>query len=73
MHKKENIFEISVLGIVPFANIEIVKLTIEENFENIFVNYKYDISTYKLEFNDGIRNINNIIELHQNISDSYEK
>ena len=73
MNKKENIFEISVLGIINRTNIESVKMSLEEVCENNFISYKYDITTYKLDFNDGTLNISNLVELHQNIGDNYEK
>lgn len=71
MNKKENIFEISVLGILSRLSIENLKLLIEEICENAFTSFKYDITTFKYEFSE--MNINNLVELHQNISDTYEK
>ena len=71
--KKENLFEFSLIGNKnPNENINSI---IEDLFENTLFKYKYDISTYKLQFkSDGVTSsLNNTIEIYQNINDDYEK
>lgn len=72
-NKKENLFEFSLLGKKhPNDNLN---LLIEDIFENSPFKYKYDISTYKLQFkSDGVTSsLNNTIEIYQNINEDYEK
>lgn len=69
--RKENLFEFSITGIKGQEKITPI---IEELFENNAIPYEYEIRTQQLLYKskDGIDNLNNIIEIHQNISKSHE-
>ena len=74
MHsKKENLFEFSLIG--NKNHNENINSMIEDLFENTPFIFRYDISTYKLQFrSDGVTSsLNNTIEIYQNINDDYEK
>ena len=72
-NKKENLCEFSVTGLK--INDEKITNIIEELFENSPTLYRYEVTTYQLSYKskDGLENLNNKIEIHQNLTDSYEK
>ncbi len=71
--KKENLFEFSLIG--NKNHNENINSIIEDIFENSPFIFRYDLSTYKLQFkSDGVSSgLNNTIEIYQNINDDYEK
>jgi hypothetical protein len=67
--KKENICELSVIGI-PIQ--EGFKVILENICQNYYTSYFYDITTYINEFHEGFKHITNTIELHNNMNDNYK-
>lgn len=72
--KRENVIELTILGILTKLEIyHNIKFIIEELCENNYMSYKYEITTYKLEYHEGIKNMVNIIEFYHSMHESYEK
>ena len=71
--KKENLCEFSLTGIKTTE--EKLSPIVEELFENSAGSFKYEISTFRLQYKskEGIDNLNNIIEIHRNLFEPYEK
>jgi hypothetical protein len=67
--KKENLCELSVIGI-PIQ--EGFKVILENVCQNYYTSYFYDISTYVNEFHEGFKHITNTIELHNNMNENYK-
>lgn len=67
--KKENICELSVIGI-PIQ--EGFKVIVENICQNYYTSYYYDITTYINEFHEGFKHITNKIELHNNMNENYK-
>lgn len=72
-NKKENLCEFSFTGLK--IKEDRLNPIIEELFENSAGSYKYEISTYRLQYRskEGIDNLFNLIEIHKNLFDPYEK
>jgi hypothetical protein len=67
--KKQNICELSVIGIPIHEGFKII---LENICQNYYTSYFYDVTTYTNEFHEGFKHISNTIELHNNMNENYK-